>query len=217
MSSLDYLKLYGCEDSSEDEGLVPAVPVSIADGESVHGNVSSEDEFPGFEANGEQFPAKKAPASWMQYLKSLEDSEQDTVSDIDSEGSFTANMESTKKRKLTKKEIKTKCMVKKRRRSHQVKVDECGCKLKCGSNISKDDRIQLNTMFWTLNQEYQTNYFRQNVQRTEVQRRRRYRYEEDGPRKINSYVFQLVASNGSSVKVCRKFFLNTFGYGDNCG
>ncbi|XP_055548913.1 uncharacterized protein LOC129732247 [Wyeomyia smithii] len=62
-----------------------------------------------------------------------------------------------------------------------------------------------------------TSFIRERVQQVPVRRRKRNTYSGQEAMKQHSYLFSLKSSGGELVSVCRKFFLNTLGYGDGCG
>lgn len=135
----------------------------------------------------------------------------------DSDGSFFDDPTDpvTGNRKRPKKEQQRLLKAKKRRLSHGVKFESCGCHKECSNVFSKDERMQENCKYWN----YTTGkaaFVRERVQRVAIQRRRTNRHT-GGKFKMFRYLFHAMTSNGEIKGVCRKFFLNTIGYNETCG
>lgn len=135
----------------------------------------------------------------------------------DSDGSFLGDTipSEGKLRKRTKKENLKAFVAKKRRLSHQIKLDCCGCKKQCSQHFSKDDRVEEHRRFWSLDPTGQSNFIRERVKRITVNRRTKNRHTEK--LKANFFSFALKNSSNNSISVCRKFLLNSIGYADSCG
>ncbi|XP_062557261.1 uncharacterized protein LOC134222135 [Armigeres subalbatus] len=143
-----------------------------------------------------------------------------SMSADNSDGSFFGNLpeKSRSQRKRTKKEARKRDIAKRRRLSHATILEHCGCSKECSNLVSKDDRIDINNSFWSLDAAGQKHFIRERVIRKAVKRRSRNAFSEENLRKRHSYEFHIRAVASDEVpKVCRKFFLNTFGYGEHCG
>lgn len=159
--------------------------------------------------------------SGFNYCQPISVGESQTTStgseEIDSDGSFFNVSTVTKKRKRTKKERRSRSIAKKQRSLHKTKLDACGCQRDCGRLVSKDDRIAVNEAFWKLGWNDRNSFIRESVHRVEVAKRVLHHHTSDGPKKRHTYVFYIRSNGGSLTAVCRKFYLNTLGYGDHCG
>lgn len=122
------------------------------------------------------------------------------------------------KSKRTKKESRKRDIAERRRQTHPVISQNCGCSKECGNLVSKDDRNDINKVFWSLDAAGQKHFIRERVQRKAVERRSRNFFTDENLRKRHSYVFHIrTVSSDEAPTVCRKFFLNTLGYGEHCG
>lgn len=120
------------------------------------------------------------------------------------------------KRRLPKKDVHRKYVAEKRRLAHKAKFNDCKCRRKCTSSISRDERCAINKAFWSLTQAQQRCFIREFVKTTEIIRRRRTMHNNQ-IRKQHSYAFQLRLASGTMISVCRKIFMNTLGYDQHCG
>lgn len=183
----------------------------------VGGSSSDDEDFCGY---GDD-TVEKYPDSQNSFLQQVpehrlpSDHEDEDGSELtDSSGSFFAG--SPKRLKQTKKEKARQKLAKKRKLAHPVKQVVCGCRRNCSGLVSKDDRLVINEMFWSLSYTEQNQYIRERVQQIAVQNRSRESFNQQ-PRKQHSYKFTIQIGSDNSVDVCRKFFLNTLGYGEHCG
>lgn len=120
--------------------------------------------------------------------------------------------------KRTKKEIRKRDVAERRRLAHAVILEDCGCRKECGNLVSRDDRVDVNTTFWGLDAAGQKHFIRERVLRVPIKRRSRNKFQDDSLRKHHSYKFHIrTVASDEAPSVCRKFFLNTLGYGDHCG
>lgn len=208
MSALELLKEYGSDGSEQD----------------------SEEEFIGFddEPGDDKFPLKtfllekygakeiqksvENPVDVTEITEECSDSEEKV---LDSDGSFFETQ--SRKRKRTKKEIRKAKIAKNRRLAHKLIIAKCGCRKNCDQIVSKDERVIVHDQFWKLDKMEQISFIRENVHRSSEPLRRKNQFTANDPKKSCSYIFCLRLFNGTDVRVCRKFFLNTIGYGDNCG
>lgn len=137
-----------------------------------------------------------------------------TTETLDSDGSFTRGVK--RKRKKTRKEHQKMEIARCRRLNHNAILTSCGCSKDCNAIVSKDERVLVHSKFWNLSPEDQRGFIRENVRRTTVQKRRPNRSADD-PRKSYTYIFHIRFESGEMRQVCKKFFLNSIGYNDNCG
>lgn len=118
----------------------------------------------------------------------------------------------------TKKEIRKRDVAERRRQAHGAILDDCGCLKECGNLVPRDDRINMNKTFWSLDTAGQKCFIRERVLRKHVEKRSRNRFTEENLRKRHSYDFHIrTVTSDAAPTVCRKFFLNTLGYGEHCG
>lgn len=199
MNSLALLKAYGSSDS-EDEP-VTFVPASVParEPEAVTYDVSSRqdetlDRFSEHEnsANGEN------------------------AETYDSDGSFFGSG-IPRKRKMTKKMIKTETSLKKRRESHGIILQNCQCRRKCADLLSRDDKLKVHETYWNLDVADQRSFVRKYVHLAPVESRHKNRKVSTDLRKKHSYTFSIPSACDVPVPACRKFFLNTIGFGEHCG
>lgn len=200
MAALDLLKVYGSDSDNSSE------------------------EFAGFDSTtgGEEKFPPRTYTDFVSILGNRTPSSHDTSSAaevVDSEGSFFGEVSGSgsQKRKLSKKEARRMQVAKKRRRLHPVIHDVCGCLKDCGKRISKDERMDANRLYWNLEFKDQANFIREHVQQVEITRRVRQRHIEADLRKRHTYKYHVRSTNGTMENVCRKFYLNTLGYSENCG
>lgn len=142
--------------------------------------------------------------------------DEDDSESTDSSGSFLAVSEQ-KRLKRTKKEKSRQKLQKKRKLAHPVQQVDCGCHLNCSESVSKDDRLVVNQTFWGLPETERSQYIRERVQQIIVHKRSRESFTNGQPRKQHSYKFTIQIGSDNCVDVCRKFFLNTLGYGEQSG
>lgn len=215
MSALELLKFYCNSESS----------------------TTDEEDFVGFDlvdGTGEQFVPKSHCFQLENYVppsvpprldvpdnsEPIQSSSAEEENSVDSDGSFfeTSTTTRVKTRKRTLKETKKRISAKKRRRSHQIKLTKCcTCRQECWKTISKDERISVHTRFWKQDAAGQSAFIRERVQRIPVKNRKKNHYVLDNPVKLYTYVFNIQSESGKFVVVCRKFFLNTLGYSEDCG
>ncbi|XP_055627194.1 uncharacterized protein LOC129769139 [Toxorhynchites rutilus septentrionalis] len=206
MSALELLKGYGSDEDTEEE------------------------DFMGFaeEPESDRFPLKTfllekyGPDAIQQPVQNSDESTENAMEcsssegeEVDSDGSFFATQ--NRKWNRTKKEIRKAKIAKNRRLAHKLISATCGCRKNCDQIVSKDERAIIHDQFWKLDQAGQTNFIRENVHRSSQPLRLRNRFTAKNPKKSCSYIFSFRLLNGTDVRVCRKLFLNTIGYGDNCG
>lgn len=122
----------------------------------------------------------------------------------------------SKPKKRTRKLIQQEDAAKRRRKEHDIKLIDCDCKRACVEKVGKDTRIDIHSRFWDLDSFGQEVFFKETVQLAPLKRRVKNRFFMEEPKKRKSYVFHLMADN-ERVEVCRKFYLNTIGYNENCG
>lgn len=143
----------------------------------------------------------------------------------DSDGSFFGNESDSSSRetsktqsKRTKKEIRKRDVAEIRRLAHAIILEDCGCVKECGNLVSRDDRMEINKTFWSLHAAGQKHFIRERVLRTAVEKRSRNVFTDQRLRKRHSYNFHIrTVASDEAPTVCRKFFLNTLGYGEHCG
>ncbi|KAL1373616.1 hypothetical protein pipiens_018569 [Culex pipiens pipiens] len=119
--------------------------------------------------------------------------------------------------KRTKKQIKKFDSAKKRRSKHFVIPDDCECNRNCKQLLSRDDRNRINEYFWKLDIEGQHEFIQQYASLADVKNRRSKRDVTDELVKKRSFVCTLPTASDTPIVVCRTFFLNTIGYGKDCG
>lgn len=216
MSALENLQQYGCSSPSD-----------------------SESDFLGFDLENdtaERFPQTKpagapnqlgrydearASAETKQMKRDSTSLEQPSSNSAtyccDSDGSSIVSEPALKERcrKKTKKEMRKENSVEKRRTSHPILLKNCGCRKECNSKFARDDRLQFYETFWNLDNVGQTNLIRKYVHLVPV-RRRRVRNVKNLAKRL-AYTYTLPCSSGDPVVVCRKFLLNTLGFGEHCG
>lgn len=192
---------------------------------------SSGEDFTGFgESVSEQFPSpcwqskaaetdlfSRHPELFIEpdpAPKEQQEVNSETTETPDSDGSFYRGVK--RKRKRTKKEWQKMKVARSKRLSHNAILTSCGCAKECNAVVSKDDRVLIHARFWNLGTDDQKSFIRENVTRTTVQRRRM-NHAVDDPRKSYTYIFHARFESGEMRQVCKKFFLNTLGYNENCG
>lgn len=200
----------------------------------------SEEDFRGFDfknGTGERFPSAdpaklpvpevdqsvfsgsgvgSEPGTSFHGRNSDEEKETRESCDTDSSGSFSELRPKRKSGKRTKKEIKREDSARKRHLSHTVILDNCGCLKKCNENLTRDDRLQFHKLYWDLDNVGQGNLIRQYAHPKPIARRRSRKVSTDLVKQL-ALKCTLPSSSGDPVTVCRKFFLNTIGFRENCG
>lgn len=91
---------------------------------------------------------------------------------------------------------------------------DCGCRKECYKLIAKDERSVIKKYYWHQYVHGKTSFIKENVKSVEVKRRVQNRHVLK-LKKQHAYKFAIPAADGTSILVCRKFFLNTLG--ENCG
>uniref|UniRef100_A0A0P6JRM5 Putative zn finger n=1 Tax=Aedes aegypti TaxID=7159 RepID=A0A0P6JRM5_AEDAE len=94
-----------------------------------------------------------------------------------------------------------------RGRYREPLINDCDCRMKCGSKISVAKQIEINTQFWTLSKKGQQSFILNFSHRRPIKRR-----QESNFRRLFSYDYQLEDEHGLLQDVCSAFFLNTLGY-----
>lgn len=122
-----------------------------------------------------------------------------------------------RRRKRTKKEIRQAKIAKNRCLAHKLIIGKCGCRRNCDHIVSKGECAITHNQFWKLDKAGQIKFIRENVQRNSQPLRRKNRFTTNEPKKRCSCIFSIHLLDGTDVRVCRKMFLNTIDYGDNCG
>lgn len=213
MSALDAIKLYGSDDANSEEDFAGFDAVN--EWEYKESFCLAASVFNSSNAFGE-IDDGEAARSIFDGDNELADAVNTSNESIDSEGSYFQE-EHRNKRKETKK-VKRKAVVARNRRiSHPPKLVLCGCRKVCSNEVSKNKRIIIHRAFWKLDITGQTAFFRERVIRLSIVRRAKHRHELKDPRKLHSYHYSLEMADKRVVRVCRKFFLNTLGYGEHCG
>ncbi|KAL1375676.1 hypothetical protein pipiens_017360 [Culex pipiens pipiens] len=118
---------------------------------------------------------------------------------------------------VEQKQIKKFDSAKKRRSKHFVIPDDCECNKNCKQLLSRDDRNRINEYFWKLDIEGQHEFIQQYASLADVKNRRSKRDVTDELVKKRSFVCTLPTASDTPIVVCRTFFLNTIGYGKDCG
>lgn len=225
MSGLEYLKQYGGSSESEEEfhgfdlenGTGERFPqASQSVNTEVNQSVSSQTGC--CDENFEAGTSAEKSRSERETTTNLERPDCNTASrscDSDSSCSFSEQQPERSYRKKTKKERKKEDSAKKRRKSHAIILETCGCLKNCNTKFTRDDRLQFHKSFWDLDNVGQGNLIRQYAHLTPVGRRRK-RNAKDLAKQL-AYKYTVPSSSGDPVKVCRKFFLNTLGFGEHCG
>lgn len=205
MSAMNYLMMYGTDESSSGETSDEEKETVDQTAGTATGSSTANEEICQAEEN-----TIKARASLSEI--SGNDS-------LDSDGSFFDAKEFPDRtsKKRTKKQIQKEDSEKRRRRSHALKAENCNCRFECVNKIGKDDRIQIHGRFWNLDVSGQAAFIRETVQLAPFTRRVKNQFIAEEPKKRKKYVFHLMADKIEPVKVCRKFYMNTIGFSENCG
>lgn len=214
-AEMEYLKQYGSDEESEEEfrgfdleeeRIPPAQPASspVPIDQSVVGFCGESSEPRTSFRVGK---ANEEVSDWDQTAR---------AHSCDSSCSFFELRPQRKSGKKTKKETKRENSVKNRRRSHAAILDNCGCLRTCNEKLTRDDRLQFHKTFWDLDNVGQGNLIRQYAHPKPVERRRSRKVATDSAKQL-AYTCTLPSSSDVPVTVCRKFFLNTIGFRENCG
>lgn len=83
------------------------------------------------------------------------------------------------------------------------------CRKRCTSNISENQRKNINCSFWNLTYQERKNFILNSCSRLEVQKRRN---PDNQYRKKNTFKYYFKNDKGESIEVCKVFFLTTLGF-----
>ncbi|KAG5889200.1 hypothetical protein JTB14_000625 [Gonioctena quinquepunctata] len=110
------------------------------------------------------------------------------------------------------KERKQSKIIEKREKHHVKTPCSSSCRLSCITNISEEQRKQLNHFFWSLNDEDRKYFMLHHTSSQPVKQRTVNESVPSNYKRQTTFFYFLKNSQGSSCKVCKTFFLTTLGY-----